>query len=540
MASQNGELHGWKEIAQHLGRSVRAAQRWERELGLPVHRMRTTGSHAVWARRHEIDAWRTDMERRHAAALEPSPSDEDNDDGQDTGRSAEHAPAAPPEAGPARPPAQSAPARPRPRLRPLLLACGALGVVAGLLTVATWAGGLVTSSGAPSLASPADAPVWDRDGLDSGPWPVAGHDRRGSRQSHLAGPAAPVSPRLLLDLGSPLTPHLDGFVVTAAGLLLGTCDGEVLQVGFDGGVGQRLVLDRSVSRQAVSYFAATHSSIAAATMDCPQDPGANARTQFHVLGHGLSSIEAAVRTAAMALPPAVAIDGSFYQKDENGAVRAFDAAGDLRWTVDLPGYSGGPIVIGGDGTLYVPTDAHVFGHAALWAISPDGRILWSAGEGVLTAAAVGVTGEVHAVDAGDGLAGRRVGPALAVTFAPDGALRWRRELSGRFPRAGLAVSRAGALVVKTSDAVTRIDASTGAIQWRVELTPREEASELVLDRDDHAYFTASDHVHSLAPDGRLRWRLPLPGASRLVVGGEGLLVVSAGDRQVYTIRDERP
>ena len=32
-------LAGWKEIARHLGVSVRAAQQWERTRGLPVHRL---------------------------------------------------------------------------------------------------------------------------------------------------------------------------------------------------------------------------------------------------------------------------------------------------------------------------------------------------------------------------------------------------------------------------------------------------------------------------------------------------------------------
>jgi hypothetical protein len=34
-------LNGWEEIAAHLGRTVRTVQRWERELGLPIHRLST-------------------------------------------------------------------------------------------------------------------------------------------------------------------------------------------------------------------------------------------------------------------------------------------------------------------------------------------------------------------------------------------------------------------------------------------------------------------------------------------------------------------
>lgn len=51
-------LQGWKEIANHLGRSTRAVQRWERELGLPVHRIKTADGQTVYAQKAELDEWR--------------------------------------------------------------------------------------------------------------------------------------------------------------------------------------------------------------------------------------------------------------------------------------------------------------------------------------------------------------------------------------------------------------------------------------------------------------------------------------------------
>jgi len=50
-------LNGWKEIASFLGKGVRTAQRWERELGLPVHRLGRDGGEIVFAFRSEITAW---------------------------------------------------------------------------------------------------------------------------------------------------------------------------------------------------------------------------------------------------------------------------------------------------------------------------------------------------------------------------------------------------------------------------------------------------------------------------------------------------
>lgn len=58
----SGDLQGWKEIAGYLGKSVRAVQRWEREMGLPVRRLKTPAGQVIFARRDEIEAWRAGQE----------------------------------------------------------------------------------------------------------------------------------------------------------------------------------------------------------------------------------------------------------------------------------------------------------------------------------------------------------------------------------------------------------------------------------------------------------------------------------------------
>jgi hypothetical protein len=50
-------LNSWKEIASHLGRGVRTVQRWERELGLPVHRPRGTSRSPVTAMAKDLEEW---------------------------------------------------------------------------------------------------------------------------------------------------------------------------------------------------------------------------------------------------------------------------------------------------------------------------------------------------------------------------------------------------------------------------------------------------------------------------------------------------
>ena len=49
-------LTSWKEIAAHLGKGVRTAQRWEREIGLPVRRP-AENRHIVVALATDLDNW---------------------------------------------------------------------------------------------------------------------------------------------------------------------------------------------------------------------------------------------------------------------------------------------------------------------------------------------------------------------------------------------------------------------------------------------------------------------------------------------------
>ncbi|MGC9973343.1 MAG: tetratricopeptide repeat protein [Bryobacteraceae bacterium] len=63
-----GRLDSWKEIAAHLGHGARTVQRWEREEGLPVHRLRHDQGSTVFAYQSELDAW---LARQPATAVSP-------------------------------------------------------------------------------------------------------------------------------------------------------------------------------------------------------------------------------------------------------------------------------------------------------------------------------------------------------------------------------------------------------------------------------------------------------------------------------------
>lgn len=56
-AFSGGVLHSWKDISKYTGRGVRTVQRYEAQLGLPVHRVAGKKRTAVMAFTDEIDHW---------------------------------------------------------------------------------------------------------------------------------------------------------------------------------------------------------------------------------------------------------------------------------------------------------------------------------------------------------------------------------------------------------------------------------------------------------------------------------------------------
>lgn len=115
-------LRGWKEIAVFLGASPRSAQRWERELGMPVHRLRITTGSVVTAYPSELDSWR----RQVSAALARGPVQSDGSDDLEFGESGQ---------GHASDVQGEAPARHRPVVEGRLTGVAARWALIGLLAV---------------------------------------------------------------------------------------------------------------------------------------------------------------------------------------------------------------------------------------------------------------------------------------------------------------------------------------------------------------------------------------------------------------------
>jgi hypothetical protein len=63
-----------------MSRGIRTARRWERDLGMPVHRLSTGAGEAVFAWRAELDAW---IVRQSRSNLAPTAADGDTPNGYD-------------------------------------------------------------------------------------------------------------------------------------------------------------------------------------------------------------------------------------------------------------------------------------------------------------------------------------------------------------------------------------------------------------------------------------------------------------------------
>ncbi len=78
-------IESWGEIATYLRREIRTVQRWERNLGLPVHRLTVGKTSSVYAFRSELDRWYREREPRLLNdEPDPAPPDQSADEQDDS------------------------------------------------------------------------------------------------------------------------------------------------------------------------------------------------------------------------------------------------------------------------------------------------------------------------------------------------------------------------------------------------------------------------------------------------------------------------
>jgi len=105
-------LDSWKEIGAFFGRDERTVNRWEKELGLPVHRLPGRAKGPVYAYADELAAWMATPHENGALMAEP-----DSAASPESGLTAEDVPASP-QLGPVLVPASTVHSQPELPLQP--------------------------------------------------------------------------------------------------------------------------------------------------------------------------------------------------------------------------------------------------------------------------------------------------------------------------------------------------------------------------------------------------------------------------------------
>lgn len=80
---KNGNLfRSWKEIAAYLGCDIRTCLRWEKNLGLPVHRVEGGSKGTIFAYKEELDRWITERSKPNGRNGPANHSGEGNSEGE--------------------------------------------------------------------------------------------------------------------------------------------------------------------------------------------------------------------------------------------------------------------------------------------------------------------------------------------------------------------------------------------------------------------------------------------------------------------------
>jgi hypothetical protein len=508
--ANDDQLNGWKEIAAYLGKSPRAAQRWESDLSLPVRRMRTPkGGEIVYALKSEIEQWKLDAgARRELDQTTVEPGDEET--------------TAPAQVQPALPPTRARTAT----HRYALIAVLAL-TIAAIVVVASRIPG---DRAAANPAGPALEMVLASDapgGLDSGPWPTAGYDtRRSGRTVKMSGPASPGTARAMYSaaIRGEYTPMA---VLSSGTILIGAC-GSVTALDANGRQLWMHTLERRGFNEEPGGFTVDgNGHIYFSTGECPDQLDSIRLGTYAMLPTG--EVYWHRQHSSTHQAPAIGPDGTVYTFDETDTVHAYGPDGTVRWATDLPGYGQGLIAVARDGSLVIGNDGGLYNMTSLWVLDgKTGRVRWTAFDGALTTPMLLSTTSMVVPD--------QRGSIFAVHGA--GHRTWTLEVGGRMGAMPMSLGPSG-IYVRTTDALVAVTTS-GTRRWEVRApVPALLALGPLVDRDENLYTFDETDVLSLTPAGATRWRVPLRGVRHIAIAAEGLLYAVSGDG-LYTIRDSGP
>lgn len=524
---EDRELQGWKDIANHLGKAVRTAQRWEQDLGLPVHRVQGPAGELVTARTSELDEW---LDR--SAAARPgqvdlnAADDEEGSEPNDSGR----------------------PALPLPRpwqRRPLNVALlvSVIVLIPAAVVATIWLRstpkvsnvGVASTANAsapaeaerrptpPPTKAEADAPVV----LDIGPWPTSGHDSRRTSQSQSRGPASPAPPQLLAT-ARPGGSFADVIVTADGKVIFGDC-GAIFATDLHGKKLWSVPLTWSGgTEQLIGATATLAGSVLATVTECPDIAG-SVRTHLYEIQHTGPPAVRTVPQGSTYSSPAIGPDNSIYTIDETSFVRARESWLGEKWATDLPGFGNKGIAIAPNGVLYIGTDGGRFHQKSMWALNADGETLWSKLTDDLGRPSIGADGTVY-------VAGRS---GMLWAFRPDGSIKWNKTVGQISSLTPLAIGKSGTIYVKGVMNLVAVSPDDGTVKWKYgNGSSNPHVSAPVLDGDENIYAEFGDAICSVTPANVERWCMPIKKPSPIIIAGDGLLIAVSDGRELFLIGDK--
>lgn len=210
--------------------------------------------------------------------------------------------------------------------------------------------------------------------------------------------------------------------------------------------------------------------------------------------------------------PALDEMGNIYIGDETGTFYSFSPNGELRWTFTARGpiYSAATIHTG---KIYVPAlDSH------LYCLDTTGKIHWSINleNELWTPATVNTDGSIYIVNDS--------GTLFALT--PQGKIRWRVNV-GEEATSSPTIASNGLIYIATDSVYCFTN--RGKRRWA--FGAAEESYFFpapVPDEQGNIRIGCSDgYIYALRPDGRLRWRIPVPDEDEIrtevVYGPDGTM-----------------
>jgi len=231
-------------------------------------------------------------------------------------------------------------------------------------------------------------------------------------------------------------------------------------------------------------------------------------------------------------PPAVDADGYLYYTSRFGALYKVKPDGTPEWIAQittLDGWSHSSPVLDSDGTIYVIFDS-------LYAINPDGEILWSYGEWISTRSpAIGSDGTIYLVAYHN--------RSFLQAVNPGGSLKWEHQLVASTD-SGPVIGPEGNIYLPIEDGngVSFLYAwdGNGQILWMFPTDDGSHSTPAVGD-DGVVYFGTGDpwtdwethwrgsSINAVNPDGTLQWRIETqrPVFASPAIGTDGHIYIHA-------------